>query len=121
MQGKGQTFENQDILLDNGRFEDCVFRNCRLIYGGAGLVHMAGCSFDGVRWEFAGAAENTLRFMAALYQGAGEGGRQLIEDTFESIRKAPAAGAQAAAPTMPGGPAGPKAGGPADPPEAPSA
>ena len=104
MQGKGQTFENQDVLLDNGHFEDCVFRNCRLVYGGAGMVHLSGCSFDGVQWTFAGAAENTLRFMAALYHGTGEGGRQLIEDTFESIRTA--------GPTAAGEEAGPAAGGP---------
>ena len=82
-----QTFLDQTIDLDFQKFEDCQFENCKLVYRGFGPVGMGGCSFKNVEWVFADAARNTVSFMTGLYSGAGEGGRELIEGTFENIRR----------------------------------
>jgi hypothetical protein len=49
---------------------------------------MANCRFENVSWVFEGPAANTLAFLQALYHGMGEGGRKLVDDTFENIRRA---------------------------------
>jgi hypothetical protein len=82
-------FQNVDVRLDGHVFHRCRFENCTLIYGGSGPVGMTGCVFLNVRWAFVEAASNTLTFMASLFRGAGEGGRQVIEQTFEAIRRGP--------------------------------
>ncbi|MBU4234465.1 MAG: pentapeptide repeat-containing protein [Desulfobacterales bacterium] len=81
------TYENITVQLENSEFIECRFINCTLMYSGLGPVSMQGCSFNKVNWVFTGPAQNTLQFMRAIYQGAGEGGKQLIEKTFENIRK----------------------------------
>lgn len=54
------------------------------MYGGTGPVSLVGCTFRDVSWAFVGPAQNTLHFMAALYQG---GAKDLIENTFNLIRQ----------------------------------
>ncbi len=92
MQHKGNTFQGETILLDGREYEDCAFIECDLQYGGAGFVAFNKCRFDNCRWSFVDAASNTLHFMASLYHGLGEGGRNLIEDLFNSIRQNPPPG-----------------------------
>jgi transcriptional/translational regulatory protein YebC/TACO1 len=41
-------------------------------------------------FEFGEAAGNTLSFMSAMYHGMGKGGVELIEATFDNIRREPA-------------------------------
>ncbi len=82
-----QTFLEQAVDLDFNLFEDCKFERCKLVYRGFGTVSLAGCSFTEVEWMFTDAAGNTVNFMRGLYHGAGEGGRELIDKTFENIRK----------------------------------
>jgi len=81
------SYENVQVKLDNNEFVACHFKNCRLEFGGTGPVSMSNCNFDNISWEFSGPAENTLRFLKGLYHGMGEGGRQLVEATFDDIRK----------------------------------
>jgi hypothetical protein len=57
-----------------------------MIYRGYGPIGLEGCSFNEVQWTFSDFASNTISFMAGLYSGAGEGGRKLIEQTFENIK-----------------------------------
>ena len=40
-----------------------------------------------VKWTFDGPGSLTYSFLMALYHGGGEGGRQLVENTFDQIRK----------------------------------
>jgi hypothetical protein len=86
MKFKNQTFSNDDVHMDFNHFINCRFVGCNLIYHGFGTMGMEGCSFTNVRWTFSDAAANTVDFMASLYTGAGEGGRKLIEQTFENIK-----------------------------------
>jgi hypothetical protein len=86
MKFKDRTFRKEDVHMDFNQFLNCTFIDCNLIYHGYGPIGMEGCSFKNVRWSFSDAAANTVAFMAALYAGAGEGGRQLIDKTFENIK-----------------------------------
>lgn len=86
MRFKGQKFSKEDVHMDFNEFLSCEFADCNLIYHGYGPIGMEGCSFTNVRWSFSDAAANTLSFMASLYAGAGEGGRRLIDSTFEDIK-----------------------------------
>lgn len=81
-----QTLSNQEVRLDGNEFLGCHFENCTMVYGGGPPPTLNSCSFVNVKWSFSDAASNTVNFMTALYHGAGEGGRKLIEQTFENIR-----------------------------------
>lgn len=87
MKIKDQTFKNETIDIDFNHFSNCKFDGCTLVYHGHGLIGLDGCSFNAVKWTFADAAANTLQFMQGIYHGAGEGGKELIETTFNNIRK----------------------------------
>jgi len=87
MKFEKQTFTDQEIRLDGNEFVECQFKNCTVTYGGGPIPKLAGCSFVDIRLSFAEAALNTLAFMTILCQGFGEGGKQLIEQTFENIRQ----------------------------------
>jgi hypothetical protein len=79
-------FTGEPIHMDFNEFIRCKFKGCTMIYHGFGPVGMVGCSFGEVKWTFVDAASNTIKFMAGIYAGAGEGGKKLIESAFEEIR-----------------------------------
>ena len=81
---ENRTYEDQTMQLDENEYVNCTFRRCRLQYGGAALK-LEGNNFSQCTWEFTDAAGRTVNFMMALYH---QGGRELIEQTFENIRKA---------------------------------
>lgn len=83
----GLIFTDEDIHIDEARYVDCVFRNCRIIFTGKPLPGFENCSFDSCQWVFDGPAENTIQYFAALYTGLGPGGRELMEGIFDSIRR----------------------------------
>ncbi len=80
-------FENTDVRLDGNKYINCTFKRCHLIYGAKGVVTLDGCSFHECKWSFVDAAAMTINFMAGLYHGTGTGGKDLVEKTFENIRK----------------------------------
>ena|SRR4028118_786046 len=82
-----RTFANEEVRVDGSHFTNCRFENCTLIYGGGPLPSLEHCGFYDSQWSFADAAMNTLHFLSAMYHGFGEGGQQLIEHTFENIRR----------------------------------
>jgi hypothetical protein len=79
-------YKNTRVQLDNNEFIECKFENCTMEFSGMGPVSMVGCQFANVSWVFLGAAQNTLNFLNGLYHGMGEGGRKLVESTFDNIR-----------------------------------
>jgi hypothetical protein len=87
MEYKSTQFKNDEVRLDGNAFVGCSFNNCVLVYGGGPLPVMINNSLKDVRWDFREAASNTIQFMTAIYHGMGEGGRQLVEQTIENIRK----------------------------------
>lgn len=84
---KNKSFADDTVELDNNTYQNCKFARCTLNYRGLGQVEIAGCSFEEPRFVFLDAAQRTLGFMNALYNGAGAGGKQLIEATFNNMRR----------------------------------
>lgn len=84
---EGERYEQgTEVEIDGKRFVRCVFDHCRLVYSGDQDLSFERCTFIGVDWRFAGAAENVLTFMGDMYQGLGDEGR-LIESLFAAVRK----------------------------------
>ena len=84
---KNKKIRNTSISLDGGTYENCDFDNCELIFSGYLPVHLSDCVFgSGVKWSFAGPANNTVAFMRAIYA---QGATVLVENTFEQIRGNP--------------------------------
>jgi len=69
--------------------ETCTFIGCTLIYTGTDTLGLEGCTMNNCRWSFEGPAGNTLEFMRAIYHHLGTAGRQIVETTFENIRRLP--------------------------------
>jgi len=92
MRYEEKTFKNEELRLDGNEYANCSFASCSLFYGGSDAVAFSNCRFDQCQWAFVDSASNTLRFMAGLYHGLGQGGRDLIEQLFENIRKSPPPG-----------------------------
>lgn len=87
MRFQGQQFANKTVEVDNNQFVDCKFTNCVLRFTGAGAVGYQNCVFDRCEWMFDGPAETTIQYLAAMYQGLGPGGRDIVEGIFDSIRQ----------------------------------
>lgn len=92
MKFKSTTFKDEKIELDFNVFDNCIFNDCQLIYRGYGPLGLSGCTFNNATWTFEAAAAQTIQFLSGLYNGAGPGGKQLVEKTFDSIRMSKAAG-----------------------------
>ena len=88
------TFANEEVLLDFHEYDTCVFRDCRFVVLGYGPFVLNQCEVINCTFNFAGPAANTIQTMSAIYNNNGEQGKQLIEATFDNIRKGIAAPAQ---------------------------
>ena len=62
---ENKTFENQHIVLDEGVFINCIFKNCRLEYAG-GDVYVQNCQGDGCQLVWRGAAQRTILLLQGL-------------------------------------------------------
>jgi len=74
-------------VIDGKQYVDCHFNNATLRFGGTKPVSFIHCQFGDVRWEMDGPAALTLQFLSAMYRGAGDGGKQLVERTLDQIRQ----------------------------------
>jgi hypothetical protein len=83
MLARSQDFADSKITLDGSSFYSCGFNRCTLIYAGLLPVQLDNCRFNDCKWEFTGAASNTVGFMRAMHSA---GATALIEATFEQIR-----------------------------------
>lgn len=62
---EAKIFENQHLVLDDGVFINCTFRNCSLEYSG-GDVYVQNCQGDGCQLVWRGAAQRTVFLLQAL-------------------------------------------------------
>jgi hypothetical protein len=85
----GNVYIGQRIRIDGNIYEECIFEECILEFGGTAEVGFINCSIVNSHWSFVGCASTTLNFMHAMYHGFGPDGQRLIEDTFAQIRRAP--------------------------------
>ena len=84
MIARDQTFSDLTIFLDGGTYTGCTFERCKFVVSGILPIYLVGNKVIRCRWEFAGPAANTIRFMTSLYAG---GAHHLIEQIFDTIRK----------------------------------
>lgn len=78
-----QTLESQTIALDGAQFENCIVKECQLIYRGGALPSFSNVRFEDSTFSFEGAASRTLKFMSLLYR---EGNTELVEDMWNEVR-----------------------------------
>jgi hypothetical protein len=60
-----RTFIGQKVALDGTRFENCIFKDCDILYSG-GPTETSSCYFENVRWIFEGAAGTVVHVMQGL-------------------------------------------------------
>ncbi len=62
---ESKTFENQHVVLDDGVFINCTFKNCSLEYSG-GDVYVQNCQGEGCQLVWRGAAQRTVFLLQGL-------------------------------------------------------
>jgi len=62
---ENETFEKRHVVLDDGIFINCTFKNCSLEYSG-GDVYVQNCQGDGCQLIWRGAAQRTVFLLQAL-------------------------------------------------------
>lgn len=85
MKHTGETFTGE-VFIDGNRYESCTFNAATLVYSGGEGPSFVDCTFRDFKFTFTGAAENTLKFLTAMYQG---GFQSLIENTLQNIKTGP--------------------------------
>lgn len=66
MHYQGQQFSNQLVQLDGNQFDNCRFSNVVFQYAG-GPIHLCGCQFEGLGWQFEGDLARGLAVLGHLY------------------------------------------------------
>lgn len=77
-----QLFRRQEVILDDGLFEDCSFEECVMVYSG-GPVAMIRPTIHNCRWRFEKAASRTLEFLKGLHS---LGQSAAMEELFKDLR-----------------------------------
>jgi hypothetical protein len=62
---ENKVFENQHLVLDDGVFVNCTFKNCSLEYSG-GDVYVQNCQGEGCQLVWRGAAQRTVFLLQGL-------------------------------------------------------
>lgn len=73
---------HETVTLDGGDFEDCEFRQCRLVYAGGAPPVFVRCRFDACEWKFEGAAANTLAHLKVVW---GAGGKAVVQGLIKEV------------------------------------
>ncbi len=81
------TFKNTTVDLDGSHYENCTFQNCDIRFRGTALFGLVGCKFESCKWSLDGPAANTIQFLRLMYKDMGDFGKQMVEATFENIKK----------------------------------
>ena len=62
---ENEVFENQHVILDEGVYVNCRFKNCSLEYSG-GDVYVQNCQGEGCQLVWRGAAQRTVLLLQGL-------------------------------------------------------
>ena len=62
---RNQAMQNKSLVMDGAQFVDCSLSNCKLNYNG-GIVVLRGTTLTSCKWEFGGAALNTVELLTTL-------------------------------------------------------
>ena len=104
---------NETVRVDGHQYDNCTFDRCVLQFRGVAPTGFRDCQLTNCRWSFVGNAATTLTFLSDLYQGFGDWGRNVVDSTFENVRRdayrtpRPADEAEAGAPAPEAGPVAP--------------
>jgi hypothetical protein len=63
----GVIYNHETVALDGGVFEDCEFRQCRLVYAGGDVPTFTQCRFDTCEWKYDDAAARTLAYLKLVW------------------------------------------------------
>ena len=63
---KKKDFTGEKVTLDGNNYDECNFRNAKLVYGGGPPPNLIRCNFTGSSLDFDGAAANTISLLKAL-------------------------------------------------------
>lgn len=72
------------VVLDDASFRDCTFHRAVLVYSGGAPPSLQNCTFQGVTFEFAGAAARSLAFLKAM-SAPSSGFRDVFKASFPKI------------------------------------
>ncbi|MFK7732322.1 MAG: hypothetical protein AB8B48_11955 [Pseudomonadales bacterium] len=86
MELKGEKISKKQITLDGNSFVDCEISDSVLVYKGGVLPVLRDCKINDCQWNFSDQAANTLQFLAAMYNGMGMGGMDIVDQTIVNIR-----------------------------------
>jgi hypothetical protein len=85
MNHQGESFKDERIELHGESFHECTFENCELVFDGDRPPTLKDNKFVDSVFVFTGAATRTLYLLSNVFH-AGDGGREVIEETFARIR-----------------------------------
>ncbi len=83
MMYQNETFTGE-VDLDRNDFDTCTFSEALLIYSGGTPPSLNGCNFTNVKFEFRGAASNTVAFLQAM-ASPNSGLQGIVRDTFAGL------------------------------------
>ena len=83
MEHRDDTFTGE-VELDGDEFYNCTFSGALLIYLGGPPPSLSGCSFTDVKFEFRGAAANTVAFIQTM-AAPNSGLQEVVRDTFPAL------------------------------------
>lgn len=86
MNHRDETFKEARIELHGKSFHGCTFENCELVFDGDRPPTFKDNRFVDTSFVFTGAATRTLYLLSNIFH-AGDGGREVIEETFSRIRE----------------------------------
>ena len=78
----GVAYNHETVVLDGEEFDDCEFRDCRLVYAGGKPPKFAGCRIDGCEWKYEDAAARTLAHLKVVW---GAGGKAAVQALIKEI------------------------------------
>ncbi len=82
---KNKSFKNQDVVLDDYRYERCEFESCNFVFSATGTFVLKDNHISGnCRFTFTGQAANTVDAMKSIY-AIGGWAKSMILKTFEEI------------------------------------
>ena len=85
MDYRNHTFDDgAKVVLDDNSFVGCHFKNCVLVYSGGKPPILESNEFSGFRFDFRGAAENTVIFLQAM-AAPRSGLQSVIQNTFPAL------------------------------------
>ncbi len=65
-------YSHETVTLDGASFEDCEFRDCRLVYAGGPPPSFDSCRFENCEWRLDDAAARTLAVLKVVWSVGGK-------------------------------------------------